>query len=108
MKLQYEHIIFSSVEAPRFFKLAHAILDILLTSNVPVGDIESIDTSAISFPDDYADRYKVLTGKFDDLLFMASRSAEEYARADTALSQLKWEVDQFLDEERDKHYTWEF
>lgn len=104
----YEHIVISSAQTPRFFKLAHAILDVLLTSYISVDDIDSIDTSIISYPDSFAARHNILTEKFDDLLYIASRSAKECARADTALSLLKWEVDQVLDEERDKHFKWEW
>lgn len=103
----YYHIIFSSAKEIAFFKLSHAILD-LLSINMPIEDVDSINTSTIACPSEFGERYHILTKKFDDLLEKVVLTKEAYDRAVKGLDILKWEVNQVLDEDIDKHYTWEW
>ena len=101
----FGHIIPSSASDMNLFKLAHAILD-LLSMNVPVEDVESINTSAVPCPKDYAERYQILNRKFKDVTQKSSLTKEAWDRAMKGFDVLIYEVGQMLAEEVDKHIKW--
>ena len=103
----YYPIIYLSAQEIAFFKLAHAILD-LLSINMPIDDVDSINTSTITCPDEFGERYDILIEKFADVLEKVVLTKEAYDRAVKGLDVLKWEVNEVLDEDRDKHYKWEW